>query len=185
MTDGIKIDIRDVKNFRKLFDDFYIPLCIFGERYIEDAECAADLVQDCFIRLWQKKEDFEYLHQLKAFLYTSVKNGALNELEHRKVKSGYVKNILEKSEETFFRDHVIEEESFRLLKQSIDKLPPQTRNIMLLALEGKGNVEIAEILSISAGTVHTHKKIAYKRLREELKEYFYVILLLFSIYIQN
>lgn len=184
MTEGIKIDIGDVKNFRKLFDDFYVPLCIFGERYVEDAECAADLVQDCFTRLWQKRKDFEYLHQLKAFLYTSVRNSALNELNHRKVKSDYSRKILEKSEETFFRDHVIEEESFRLLKQAIEKLPPQTRNIMLLALEGKENSEIAKTLSISTGTVHTHKKIAYKRLREELKEYFYLILLLFFIFIQ-
>lgn len=178
MTEAEKIDIRDVKTFRKLFDDFYISLCIFGERYVEDAECAADLVQDCFVRLWQRREDFEYLHQLKSFLYTSVKNSALNELEHRKVKLGYAGKILERSEESFFRDHVVEEEAYRILKQSIERLPEQTRKVMLLALEGKENGEIAEALSLAPGTVHTHKKIAYKRLREELKDYYLLLPLL-------
>ena len=174
MADAIKVDITDVKVFRRLFDDFYEPLCIFGERYVGDAECVADLVQECFIRLWQRREDFEYLHQLKGFLYTSVKNRALNELEHRKIKLGYAGKILEQGEESFFRDHVIEEEAYRILRQAIEQLPEQTRKVMSLALEGKDNREIAETLSMAVGTVHTHKKIAYKRLREFLKGYYYL-----------
>ena len=43
---------------------------------------------------------------------------------------------------------------------------------MLLALEGKDHGEIAADLEMAKGTVHTHKKIAYKRLRESLKDIF-------------
>ena len=39
-----------------------------------------------------------------------------------------------------------------------------------------GFFPVASCLSIADGTVHTLKKIAYKRLREELKEYFYLLL---------
>ncbi len=174
MTQPVEIDIKELKVFKQLFEDFYAPLCVFAQRYVEDREEAADIVQECFVKVWQKKEDFRYLHQLKAFLYTSVRNGALNVLEHRRVKAGYRDKFLEKSEESFFLDQVVEEETYRILRRHIEELPEQTRKVMLLALEGNSNAEIAELLAMADGTVHTHKKMAYKRLRKVLKEYFYL-----------
>ena len=173
-----RIDIRDAGVMKNLFDDFYIPLCLFVERYLSDAEAADDVVQEGFIRLWQQRGEFEYLYQVKSFLYTSARNSALNELEHKKVVSSYASKLLEKKEDVFFRDQVIEEETYRILVSAIGKLPEQTRKVMLLALEGNDNKEIAACLNIADGTVHSLKKIAYKRLREELKEYFYLLLAL-------
>lgn len=178
MIREIRIDLENRQIFRKLFDDFYVPLCLFAERYLGDSGLANDTVQECFIKLWQQREDFEFLHQIKSFLYTSVKNRALNELEHRKVVVNYSGELAFKEEEVFFRDQVIEEETYRLLIASIGKLPEQTRKVMLLALEGKNNKEIAAELAIADGTVHTLKKIAYKRLREELKDYVYLTVFL-------
>lgn len=97
-----RIDIRDAGVMKNLFDDFYIPLCLFVERYLSDAEAADDVVQECFIRLWQQRGEFEYLYQVKSFLYTSARNSALNELEHKKVVSSYASKLLEKKEDVFF-----------------------------------------------------------------------------------
>lgn len=169
--------IGDKQVFKKLFDDFYIPLCLFAERYVEDREMANDLVQECFIKLWQKRMDFHYSYQVKSFLYTSLRNAAVNELDHQKVVSKYIAGIQIKQDESFFRDHVVEEETYRILVTAIEKLPGQTRKVMYLALEGHENKKIAEIMEVSDGTVHTLKKIAYKRLRENLKDYFYLLLL--------
>ena len=55
--------------------------------------------------------------------------------------------------------HLIAEESYRILVDAIEKLPPQMKSIMQLALEGKSNPEIAETLNISGETVpvsYTH-----------------------------
>jgi RNA polymerase sigma-70 factor (ECF subfamily) len=92
------------------------------------------------------------------------------------VEDAYVHRELEKGSEAFFRDHVIEEETYRMLRNAIDRLPEQTRRVMILALEEHDNKEIAARLQIAEGTVHSLKKIAYKRLREDLKDYFYVCL---------
>lgn len=178
MTQTVEINIKELSVFRQLFEDFYVPLCVFAQHYIDDKEDAADIVQECFVKVWQKKEDFCYLHQVKAFLYTSVRNGALNILEHRRVKADYRDEYLGKSEESFFKDQVVEEETYRILRQHIEKLPEQTRRVMLLALEGNSNTEIAELLAMTVGTVHTHKKIAYKRLRKVLSPDFYFIFLI-------
>ena len=71
----------------------------------------------------------------------------------------------------------MEEETFRILSEAIEKLPTQMRAIMQLALEGKKNAEIAERLNVSPETVHTLKKVAYKKLRAFLTDYYYCLLL--------
>lgn len=98
---------------------------------------SADIVQDVFAKLWQIRDDFFYLHQVKAFLYTAVRNHALNELEHSKVAHEYEQKIIAKKADAFFCDAIVEEETFRILSEAIEKLPTQMRAIMQLALEGK------------------------------------------------
>lgn len=49
------------------------------------------------------------------------------------------------------------------------------RSIILLTLEGKTNPEIAEELSVSKETVHSQKKIAYRKLRDYLKDYYFLL----------
>ena len=173
------ITLTNETDFRRIFDDFYVSLCMFASHYIEDDASAADIVQDCFVKLWQLRTDFFYLHQVKSFLYTSVRNKALNELEHLKIVNDYAQKLTEKSNDSFYQDHVVEEEVYRILIEAIDQLPEQMRAIMRLALEGKSNKEIAEALNVSADTVHTLKKIAYRKLRVALKEYYYLAFLLF------
>lgn len=122
------------------------------------------------------KRRFFYLHQVKAFLYTAVRNKALNELEHSKVVYEYAQNVIEKKKDSFFHDAIVEEETYRIVSEAINKLPDQMKAIMQLSLEGKKNAEIADRLNISTETVHTLKKIAYKKLRKNLKDYYYFLL---------
>ena len=174
---NIEISLTDEAQFRLVFDKYYVSLCMFANQYVEDADLTADIVQECFVKQWQHRDDFIYLHQVKAFLYTSVHNRALNELEHRKVVSDYEDKVMAKGVETFFHDKVIAEESYRILIDAIDKLPPQMRKIILLALEGKNNPEIADELHVSGETVRSQKKAAYRKLRDFLKDYYYVVLI--------
>ena len=51
------------------------------------------------------------------------------------------------------------------------------RKIILLALEGKNNPEIADELHVSGETVRSQKKAAYRKLRDFLKDYYYVVLI--------
>ncbi len=129
-----------------------------------------------FAKLWQIREDFFYLHQVKAFLYTAVRNKALNELEASKVVYEYAQNVIEKKKDSFFHDAIVEEETYRIVSEAINKLPDQMKAIMQTISEGKKNAEIADRLNISTETVHTLKKIAYKKLRENLKDYYYFLL---------
>ena len=87
---SIKLDEQE---FHNIFKEYYAALCSFAFQYMEDADMSADIVQDVFAKLWQIRDDFFYLHQVKAFLYTAVRNHALNELEHSKVAHEYVHSL--------------------------------------------------------------------------------------------
>ena len=41
-------------NFKQLFNDHYRELCLFATHFTADTDQAEDLVQDCFVRLWEK-----------------------------------------------------------------------------------------------------------------------------------
>lgn len=73
----------------------------------------------------------------KSILYTAVRNKALNELEHSKVVYEYAQNVIEKKKDSFFHDAIVEEETYRIVSEAINKLPDQMKAIMQLSLEGK------------------------------------------------
>lgn len=107
---------------------------------------------------------------VKAYLYSTVRNKALNVLKHRKIEQHYVNEILQDEDaELYYMRSVIEEEIRRLIFTAIDSLPEHCRKVCLLNLEGMDNQEIADELQVSLNTVKFHKKNAYKLLRDKLK----------------
>ena len=76
-----------------------------------------------------------------------------------------------------FEAAIIEQETFHMVRKAVEELPTQMRNIILYSMKGLKNHEIADKLQISEGTVHTLKKIAYRKLRENLKGISYTLLL--------
>ena len=82
--------------------------------------------------------------------------------------------MLESEED--YRNMVVEEEVHRLVMEEINLLPEEQRRVILLHLEGKSNIEIAEAMEISVNTVKTHKARARQQLKVKLKDLFFVAL---------
>ena len=157
------------KEFQKIYDLQFNPLCAFALKYIQNIEAVEDIVQEAFISLWEKRKDFNEIFSIKSFLYTSIRNKCLNQIKHKKVVQKHEELLIYQLEsEQLFTQHVIEEETFNRLYQEIHHLPDASKEIMLLALNGLKNPEIAEELNISVNTVKTQKKIAYSKLKLKL-----------------
>jgi RNA polymerase sigma-70 factor (ECF subfamily) len=168
----------DRKAFRAVFDEYFNALAAFGYKYIPDQFVVEDMVQEAFISFWEKREDFNHINAVKSFLYTSVRNKCLNHLKHQTVVQKHEKALVyELESDHAFSSHVIEEETFNQLFTEIRNLPPSAQEIMLLALNGLKNQEIADELKVSVNTVKTQKKIAYSKLKENLGSHFNGILL--------
>ena len=71
----------DEKTFELLFHRYYAALCFFANKILKDEEAARDVVQEVFIRFYEKSYDFPNLIALKSFLYSCVQSKALNALE--------------------------------------------------------------------------------------------------------
>jgi len=171
-----KVKSGDSKAFEELFKLLYPSMCHFACNYVDEGD-AEDIAQEAFIKLWNERDRYDDISSLKSYLYVLVKNLCLNHLRHNKIEEKYIINV-DRNELFQFNNHVIEEETYRILQQAIESLPKQRSKIMMLTLQGLQNKEIAERLDISVNTVKTLKYKSLKALRHSLKDYFYLLLML-------
>ena len=143
--------------FKELFDEFYQALCVFALTYVKDQVQAADIVQEVFIKYWNRRGDFDNLFKVKSFLYTVVRNDCLNTIRNNKEIREDISLI---ESDAFFVDNLVEEEAYRIFYNAVEALPLQTREVIQLTLDGLKNAEIAVHMGIAASSVHTLKKLA-------------------------
>ena len=166
--------------FDFIFSYYYSGLCAYARRWVTDPDVAEDLVQDFFVRLWVNSSKLEITTSLKSYLFTSVKNTAVNHLKHVKVKEQYGIQIMQASphnDDPAYWEFT-EPELTELIEKGLEKLPPRCREIFILSrFEGKDNGKIAETLGLSKRTVELQISNALKILRVELKDYLPSVLL--------
>lgn len=167
------------KEFDLFFKKYYTLFLSFACRYRLDTEEARDIVQDVFIAFWEQRENFSSIMTIKAFFYRSIANRCLNYLKHEDVKNRYAESQLERMQsEEFIQENIIREEVSFIVRKKIKQLTPREQEIIILSLQNKSNQEIADMLSLSVPTVKTHKMHAYARLRAELEELRFLLLIL-------
>ncbi|OKZ39185.1 MAG: hypothetical protein BHV82_15735 [Odoribacter sp. 43_10] len=69
-----------------LFVEYYPALKSFAVRYVGAAEVAEDLVQDVFLRLWEKTNPLQGVRDVSAYLYQMVRFRAIDYLRSEKTK---------------------------------------------------------------------------------------------------
>lgn len=171
----------DKSIFKEIYHEFYIPLCYYCLRYVEEIEDSEEIVQDLFLKLWDKREEIEINSSLKAYLYRSVQNYALNYLSKKKTKEKYLSIQGRHLYNSFDNSHLkLEEDELRaILKHAILQLPEKRRRIFELSrFDGMKYGNIANQLSISVKTVEAQMSKALKYLRVVLKDYVPVLFLL-------
>lgn len=174
---SIVLDIREGnrKAFRELFEDYYPVLCCFVRKYVKDEEAYKDIVQEVFLTYWQHRQDFDNIHKVKCYLYTVARNRCINWLKRGALlDSGTSETPYEPRFD--FEDEIFRQETFLLVRKAVDALPPQMCRIITLSMQGQKSAAIAQKLSIAENTVHALKRTAYQKLRESLREHFYLLL---------
>ncbi len=175
----ILLDNQETLSYNTLFNEMYAGMCLFAERFLIVSADGEDLVQEVFVTLWDKFEDFDALNPIKAYLYQSIRNACLNKIRHERVKRKYeAEQAYQLESESFFHQQVVEEEGKRLIVQCISELPPQCRKVLQLSMLDLKNSEIAEDLGISINSVKTQKAIAYKTLRLKLQSVFDIMMII-------
>ena len=80
---------KDKTIFDFVFSYYYTGLCAYTRMWVNDPDVAEDLVQDFFVKLWTNSSNIEITSSLKSYLFTSLKNRAINHLKHVKIKEKF------------------------------------------------------------------------------------------------
>jgi RNA polymerase sigma-70 factor, ECF subfamily len=167
--------------FELLFQFYYPGLVIYATQFAVDRGQAEDIVQNMFVRLWEKRQRVQLVDSLKGYFFTSVRNSCLNSLKHQQVESKYIGQLYDLSEKNLLYQPnlYIASELQEIIRQAIDELPERCREVFVMSrLDQLKNDEIAAKLNLSKRTVETHISHALKVLRVKLKDYLPLLILL-------
>lgn len=149
-------------------------LISYACRFVD--QCVAeDIVQDVFVKIWQKRSFIFLKEGIHTYLYNSVRHGCLDYLKHKDVVSNYIEGVVHKLkiEELYYNDEpqflFTEDDRMNSIYNEINKLPDRCREIFTMVyLEERKTSEIADLLNISKRTVEAQLYKALKTLREVL-----------------
>lgn len=139
-------------------------------RIVRSREDAEDIIQECFIKSFQKMHQIKEEVSLGSWLKRIVVNRSLDHVRKRKQESWIEEtHILEtKSEELEFEDEG--NLSIELIKECINSLKEKYRVILILyMIEDYNHREISEILNIKESTVRNQYRRGKNHLIELLK----------------
>ena len=168
-----RIKKSDVKAFENLFHKYYRHLCLYAAKIVNDDMAAEEIVQDFFVKFWEKREQLVIEISLHNYIFRSVKNLCLNYLQHNKIKLRHTQKVLSDADSGVLEENFYHEiDLFEKIEESIDSLPEKRKEIFRLSRhDGLKYHEIAQKLNISVKTVETQMSLAIKTLREKLKNY--------------
>jgi RNA polymerase sigma-70 factor, ECF subfamily len=193
------VEVSEQKNIHELLQDNIVmfevaykehfkSLYIYAFTILNNEIQAEEIVQNIFLKIWEKKEKINIEISLKAYLFKSVYFDCLNLLKHQKVKSKYESHALYEMSKTKTESASQKimyknlEEKFR---EVLNELPEQCRTVFQLSrFEDLKYREIASKLNISEKTVEAHMSKALKTMRIKLAEFIATIIGLI-VYIKN
>ncbi|MDR2887161.1 MAG: RNA polymerase sigma-70 factor [Bacteroidales bacterium] len=172
-----------MKTTDKQFEVFYITYFDrfknFAKRYVNPVEDAENIVQDIFVHLWEKREDFDFSESFVSYVFSTVKHRCIDFLRHKLIEQKTAEHLqsvymcqlklklqsLVELDKRF--DSISEIEA--LIQKSIDSLPEKCREIFIKnKIEKKTQKDIAKELNISVNTVESQMAIAYTKIRNYL-----------------
>lgn len=165
------------KAFSELYSSYYSYLNAVALCYLLDKEIVAEIVDDVFINMWNKRETLSY--PIHYYLVRSVQNGCLNHIRMQRAQQ----NVLDEHKDRMlaFQENYIHstpvplqyvemqqtEEEIRL---AVNQLPPKCKMIFEEYFYAGKTVEvIADDMGLTISTVRVQLKNATDRLKQALK----------------
>jgi RNA polymerase sigma-70 factor (family 1) len=169
----------DVKAFEKIFKASYQSMVQYAWKILNDREDAEEMVQQVFVTVWEKRKEINVQTSMQSYLYRAVHNRSLNFIEKNKVRKMYAEQNTETNtyaEPNTQLHHAELQTHFHL---ALEKLPEQCRKVFELSrFEGLKYSEIASRMGIAVKTVENQMGKALRILREELKDFLTLFVLM-------
>lgn len=151
---------------RKLFEKFAPKMMTVCLRYMKGRQEAEDVLQDGFVKVFQKVHLYENSGSLEGWIRRIIVNTALDQLR-KNSKFGYMDDVDEVGYKIENNSYTFENLVAQDLMKMIDQMPNGYKVVFnMFAIEGYSHKEIGEMLGISENT----SKSQYLRARDYLKK---------------
>src|SRR5204862_1189551 len=161
---------HDIAAFEALFRTHYSPLCDYVYGYVRSRAVAQELVQDLFLRLWERAGT-PASTLAASYLYTAARNRAVDHLRRERVAASWAKSPAgEPGAVPAGADEPLCEHELRdALERAVAELPERCRLIFTLSRYRRlSHADTARTLCISVNTVEQQMWRALKTLRAKL-----------------
>jgi len=160
-----QLKLNDEGAFDALFQHYSALVYRFAYSYLKSRVEAEEIVQDCFLKIWEKRQQLRDDISLKGYLFTTAHHGILNQLRRSQHQQRFQTHVA--TQQPAVATNEAEYSEMEVLYQAaLEKLPPKRRQIFILSRQqGLTYPEIARQLNLSVKTVETQIMQALKFLR--------------------
>jgi RNA polymerase sigma-70 factor (ECF subfamily) len=172
-----RVRLGDAEAFEQLFHTYYEPLCAFVLGYVGSPAAAEDVVQETFVRIWERRTEWDVRGKVRSYLYSAVRNRALTQLRHTRV----VARTQERTQREVTLggrapaqsdERVRMDEMAQALARAIDRLPARRRQAYTLRWQHELSMaEIAGVMGVTVKCAEAHLAAASKAIREALAKF--------------
>lgn len=163
----------DKRAFELIYRAYYQALVGFVFTYLRSEPIAEEEVQDLFLAIWRHRERWELRTTLRAYLFKSARNRALNRLRHEGVMIAACEGAVAENRTIAMGEapadleqQVEAEELAAAAQRAIEQLPPRCRMAFTLCrAHGLSYAETAQVMGISENTVKIQMARALTALR--------------------
>jgi RNA polymerase sigma-70 factor, ECF subfamily len=168
-----RLQRRDPKALADLYDRYGRLVYALIVRVVRDGGIAEDLVQETFLRAWNRMQGFDAEKGgLGPWLMAVARNRAIDYLRSAAGRMRNATELQDTEHPALFADmekEMLNSDRVRRVKVAMEKLAPTQRTVIELAyFEGLSQAEMADRMGQPLGTVKTWVRTALKSLRDEL-----------------
>ncbi|WP_163325558.1 RNA polymerase sigma factor [Draconibacterium mangrovi] len=183
----LRLKQDDKVAFYNLYERYSKRLYSFVFRFIKQESDTEEIVQEVFVKIWEKRRTIDAYSSFESFLFTIAYNSTISLFRKRINEKKYLEHLfaLQKEKKT---PELIDEIQFNDLKEQvsylIDALTPRQKEIYKLSREsGLTYQEIGEKLNISATTVKKHMANTLSYLKTNMQNNMFAALLFMHLFL--
>jgi len=162
----------DQRAFTMLFDFYYQSLGTYIYKVTESREATEEIVQEVFIKIWERRSTLGSINNFKGYLFILSKNKTLDHLRKAaETRTSHLSLINNSTEGSYVIDSIPSIEEYSLIiEEVVSKLPAQQQRVYHLSRHEKLKYdEIAFQMGISKETVKKHMQLALSFLKKHVK----------------
>lgn len=173
----------NIAAFDLLFEVYSHKLYAFALKYFRNTADTEELVQEVFVKVWEKRQALKSEYSFKSYLFTIALNQIRKYYNKKAASLRYIQSI---QDESFIFGQVPTEDyelTLQKLNLIIDQMPSRRREIFIKSkLEGKSSKEVALELNITVGTVDNQVSEALRFIRNRFSPENIELLLFVSLF---